>query len=226
MRLASIPRRAGIDRAEKGQSMVEFALLAPILFLMFFGLIDTSRAVFNYDVISNGAREGAREAILQYNQCSNAAPGGSGSGITCATPPQPQTSLVGVTQAIRRATGGITAVTVLDSGNTDTGTAPACPAGPTGLVPDANKACAWVFEVGTGTACKAPGGIVAGGPGPSDNYSLCSFRTTKASAASSGINRDVVVEVEYRFQPFTPLVKGYIGNGGLFWAKSEMRAEY
>ena len=46
-----------------GQSMVEFAILAPIFFLLLLGTIDLGRAIYIYNTISDAAREGARGAI-------------------------------------------------------------------------------------------------------------------------------------------------------------------
>jgi hypothetical protein len=43
--------------------MVEFAVLAPIFFLLLLGTIDLGRAVYTYNAISNAAREGARAAV-------------------------------------------------------------------------------------------------------------------------------------------------------------------
>src|SRR5256885_13209599 len=50
-------------RRRAGQSMVEFAVLAPIFFLLLLGTIDLGRAVYTYNAISNAAREGARAAV-------------------------------------------------------------------------------------------------------------------------------------------------------------------
>jgi Flp pilus assembly protein TadG len=50
-------------RRHSGQSMVEFAVLAPIFFLLLLGTIDLGRAVYIYNTISDAAREGARAAI-------------------------------------------------------------------------------------------------------------------------------------------------------------------
>jgi Flp pilus assembly pilin Flp len=50
-------------RHSAGQSMVEFAVLAPIFFLLLLGTIDLGRAVYTYNAISNAAREGARSAV-------------------------------------------------------------------------------------------------------------------------------------------------------------------
>jgi Flp pilus assembly protein TadG len=48
----------------KGQSLVEFALVLPILLLVIFGLFDLGYAVFIKNMISNAAREGARTGII------------------------------------------------------------------------------------------------------------------------------------------------------------------
>ncbi len=55
--------RKGLLRRHGGQSMVEFAVLAPIFFLLLLGTIDLGRAVYIYNTISDAAREGARAGI-------------------------------------------------------------------------------------------------------------------------------------------------------------------
>lgn len=43
---------------------MEFALIAPLFFLMIFGMIEFGRMVMVQQVITNGSREGARLAVL------------------------------------------------------------------------------------------------------------------------------------------------------------------
>ena len=43
---------------------MEFALVAPVFFLMIFGMIEVGRMVMVQQVITNGSREGARIAVL------------------------------------------------------------------------------------------------------------------------------------------------------------------
>ena len=50
-----------------GQSLVEFALIIPIVLLLVAGFLDLGRAVFYYSSISNMVREGARYAIIDQN---------------------------------------------------------------------------------------------------------------------------------------------------------------
>jgi Flp pilus assembly protein TadG len=47
-----------------GQSLIEFALLIPIIILVLTVFIDLSRAIFFYASIDNAAREGTRYAIV------------------------------------------------------------------------------------------------------------------------------------------------------------------
>ncbi len=53
---------------ESAQSMVEFALLAPLLFLLIIGTFDFGRAIYFYNAIAHGARQGARFAIALDSQ--------------------------------------------------------------------------------------------------------------------------------------------------------------
>ncbi|MCL7454465.1 MAG: pilus assembly protein [Anaerolineae bacterium] len=47
-------------RSERGQSLVETAIVIPVLFLLLAAVIDFGRAFDAYIVLTNGAREGAR----------------------------------------------------------------------------------------------------------------------------------------------------------------------
>jgi len=49
-----------IPRLRKGQGLIEFALVLPILILIVFGVLELGRAFFAFIAISNAAREGAR----------------------------------------------------------------------------------------------------------------------------------------------------------------------
>ena len=60
-------------RAHHGQSLVEFALLAPLLVLIMVATIDFSRLVYIYGAISWSAREGARLATLPPQQTTDCA---------------------------------------------------------------------------------------------------------------------------------------------------------
>lgn len=50
-----------------GQSLVEFALILPILLILLLGIVDFGRAIAAYNSVSNGARSGARVAIVNQD---------------------------------------------------------------------------------------------------------------------------------------------------------------
>lgn len=54
----------------RGQTLSEFALVIPLVLLIFLGLFDLGRAVYAYTTISNAAREGARVLIVDQGQTS------------------------------------------------------------------------------------------------------------------------------------------------------------
>lgn len=56
-----------IPRVERGQSLVEFALVLPIFLILLLGILDFGRAISAYNSVSNGARSGARVAIVNQD---------------------------------------------------------------------------------------------------------------------------------------------------------------
>ena len=57
------------DGRPRGQSLVEFALVFPIIILLIAGFFEIGRAVFAFNTIANAARQGARVATV--NQLAN-----------------------------------------------------------------------------------------------------------------------------------------------------------
>lgn len=55
---------AGSAREDRGQSLVEFALVLPLLLLLLFGIVEFALAWRSSQVITNAAREGARAAVI------------------------------------------------------------------------------------------------------------------------------------------------------------------
>jgi len=49
---------------QKGQALVELALILPLLLLLVFGIIEFGRALYIKNTLSNAAREGARRAAV------------------------------------------------------------------------------------------------------------------------------------------------------------------
>lgn len=61
----------------RGQSLVEFALVAPLFFLLLLAVIEGGRFIAYYETLSNATREGARYAIVH------------GSNSSCPSGPMP-----------------------------------------------------------------------------------------------------------------------------------------
>lgn len=72
-------RHPGRNHRVRGQAVPEFALVAPIFFLLLFGVIEAGRLVFFYEALSNATRAGARYAIVH------------GSNSACPSGPMPGT---------------------------------------------------------------------------------------------------------------------------------------
>lgn len=54
--------------ALRGQALVEFALVLPLVVVLLIGTIDFGRAVFAYNSVSNAARSAARIAIVDQTR--------------------------------------------------------------------------------------------------------------------------------------------------------------
>lgn len=68
---------------------MEFALVAPLLVLLAFGIVDFGRAMYYQNEITNAAREGARIAILASNPCNSVYGNPSGNCTSSSTPAGP-----------------------------------------------------------------------------------------------------------------------------------------
>lgn len=64
-------------RDERGQAIVEFALVGSIALMLLFGIVEIGRAVYTYHLVSNAARIGSRYAIVRGATCSQTSPAGS-----------------------------------------------------------------------------------------------------------------------------------------------------
>jgi Flp pilus assembly protein TadG len=54
----------GARRSSRGQTLVEFALVAPMFFLVLFSIVEGARFIFYYEMLNNATRDGARYAIV------------------------------------------------------------------------------------------------------------------------------------------------------------------
>jgi hypothetical protein len=90
-------------RGESGQSMIEFALVLPVVLLVITGVFDVARAVWEENTLAYAAREGTRYAIVHGT--------GYCSPSTCPDPDPAgvawKNNQTGVIDAVKRASVGI-----------------------------------------------------------------------------------------------------------------------
>jgi Flp pilus assembly protein TadG len=59
-------------RRRPGVSAVEFAFVAPVLFLLLLGIFEYARLLFTWQMLHNAAREGARYAVVSVEKATTA----------------------------------------------------------------------------------------------------------------------------------------------------------
>lgn len=96
------PFRRGAVNGRRGAAVVEFAVVAPLFFLLIFGIIEYGRMVMVQQVITNAAREGARQGIIPGSSSSqvkttvtNYLTGTSIGGSTTSVSPDPAAATYG-----------------------------------------------------------------------------------------------------------------------------------
>jgi Flp pilus assembly protein TadG len=62
-------------RRRRGAAAVEFAVVAPILLIMIFGMIDFGRMIMVQQLLNDAAREGARTAVVGGSSAADVAAG-------------------------------------------------------------------------------------------------------------------------------------------------------
>jgi hypothetical protein len=61
-------RSATIAATKRGQTLVEFALILPLLLLLLFGIIDFGIAIWKYNTVANIGREIARYGVVHPDE--------------------------------------------------------------------------------------------------------------------------------------------------------------
>jgi Flp pilus assembly protein TadG len=86
-------------RNRRAAAAVEFAIVAPVFFLLVFGMIEYGRMVMVYQILTNASREGARVAVLDgattsgvTSQVDNYMTDGGITGSTVTITPNPPSS--------------------------------------------------------------------------------------------------------------------------------------
>lgn len=100
-------------RAQRGQGLVEFALVLPIFLLAVFGLLDVGRLVYTNSALSQAAREGARLATTEVAWVGSTATGCNSGPYAQVCPPTLTDLVANVTTAVNGMTVGLGPVTVV-----------------------------------------------------------------------------------------------------------------
>ncbi len=98
-------------RGEHGQSLVEFALILPLLLLIITGLMDAARAIWQENTLAYAAREGTRYAIVHGSGGSPIAWPGNPTATSCSTS-TPTPTCDGIFNAVRNNALGVANVSV------------------------------------------------------------------------------------------------------------------
>ena len=85
-----------LQKNEKGQATVEFALTVVLLMLFIVGFLELVTMVYTYNVLAGSAKEGVRYAIV--HGASNAAPSGPVAGAASSPPCTASSANVGAVQ--------------------------------------------------------------------------------------------------------------------------------
>jgi Flp pilus assembly protein TadG len=105
--LSRLVRFFGDRDDDRGQSLVEFALLLPLMILIITGLFDVARAVWESNTLAYAAREGTRYAIVHGTAGSPAA------NTTRMSPCIDQVICTEIPNVVRTAAIGVPNITVV-----------------------------------------------------------------------------------------------------------------
>lgn len=208
----------------RGQTMVEFAIVAPLLFLLVFGIIDFGRYTQAAGTIAEAARQGAREAIpnaLSSDNPFTGTPNGTCPGTVFTSG---QTSTQGcltdaaVKTAVASAMNGLLAPSdVTVHSDTDAAT---CTALGTPAVGKANL-CISPADTGSTThTSQCPTGYPAPTPTPAAVTRQSEWQNQTLKGCFY-----VTVTVVYGYRPWTPLLSAFIGTRSIV-STSSIVAEY
>ena len=190
-------------RSERSQGMTEFALIAPVILLLTFGIIDFGRGLYFYITLQQAANEGARVAVrASYFIDPN--------GAFHTWPTDADVASAVQAHAVTEVLANPCPNGPIPNGGNPVGSAQ-LPASNTG----------WIFVTDPSTAGNGvPNGPRGGlgtlpAPGPGCN----------AITPAVG-NEPIKVTLWFNFQPLTPLIQQVVGNKIVITAYAVYRAEY
>ena len=201
--------------------MVEFALVAPVLLLVMFGMVDASRIAQSVSTVAAAARDGARQAVVDAAGADS--PFASGGTGQC-----PGTSLVTTSSGTGCLTDARVAETVsarlapiTSSVNVFPGTrGDVCPAPATGsasICIDPQQSGPPAFS-----SCGAARAALGHDPGPDDMGGRQAEWTGRAGVGCFLVQ----VTVVYAYAPLTPAIARLLPSSFLLRSSTTLVAEY
>lgn len=183
-------------RSQRSQAIVEFSIIAPILLVLIFGIIDFGRVIYVYVTLNQAVNEGARAAVL-------------------ATGPLPTDA--DVETAVKQH-----AVDVALANPCPNGPIESTPPANTGWLYITEPGWPTSVEQLSATLFNAPGGQVAAGAAQSTTDATLSC---SAIDPING-HRPIQVTIVYNFVPFTPLIQQFTANRIIVSAAAVYKTEY
>ena len=178
-------------KSERSQSLTEFSLIAPILLLILFGILDFGRGVYYLITIDQAVNEGARVAIR------------------APTPPNPDFFAPTNSQVVAAVKANAPALVL---------NAPSCINGPinTSSNPGIPANTGWLYI--TAPAGAAPSGTPAspanapGGQSAAAAAGSC-YQVVPAGITPGQVNVPLQVTIKFNFVPVTPLIGQWLASG-------------
>jgi len=199
----ALSRLRSWTRSERSQGLTEFALIAPVILLLTFGIIDFGRGLYFYITLQQAANEGARVAVRASYFVDP-------SGATHTWPTDADVATAVQAHAVTE----VLANPCPNGPIPNNGVAQGSP-----VVPPSNTG--WIFitdptAAGNGIPNGPRGGLgTLPPPGPGCN----------AITPAIG-NEPIKVTLWFNFQPLTPLIQQVVGNQIVITAYAVYRAEY
>ena len=186
---------------QRSQALLEFAIVAPVLFLIVLISFDFGRGAFAYAQLQGAAREAARQAILAYDQGSNTAQ----PGCTQLTPPCPSRAVVDYTHLLdsvgySTAYADSTSVTAPPSYGTYTANADPSLPGTIALTSgdQVNTVYVFIYELDA----------TPGNPSPRWPCLTTACTSLYGNVVRTGGRQQVVVDLKMRWQPVALSIAG------------------
>jgi hypothetical protein len=210
--------RASI-RSQRSQGLVEFAIIAPILLLLTFGIIDFGRGLYYYITLQQAANEGARVAVrASYFVDPN--------GGTHQWPTDVDVATAVQGHAIAQALANPCPNGPIPNGGNPAGS-PQLPPANTGWIfitdpspaGDGNGGNVVGANPLTYAVANGPRGGVAPGSAPAPGPGCLGIKPAVG-------NEPIKVSLWFNFQPVTPLIQQVVGNRIVITGYAVYRAEY